>query len=354
MQESRVTIDDVAKASGVSKSAVSYALNGKPGVSERTRAKVLRVAEKMGWRPSSAAKALSNARTNNIGLILTRETELIGGEPWIMELIGGLGIELEQVNYSLLIRVAGSSEAELEITKDWIATEAVDGMLVLNVEIGDQRVRLHKQHPEMPVLFLAHPSLTSGLPTLWSDDVTAARLAVDYLHEQCHACIARVAGPEELGHTLIRDQAFIDEVMNMGMCYNCLHAGFTPESGADATRRLLSFPEPPTAIIYDNDAMAVAGLNVAKQEGIKVPEELSIMSWDDSFLCLSVTPSISAIGRNVVESGRMAAKLLIDVINGNTVESVPEPAYELRLRESTGGAPHRGDDDADASQRWAV
>lgn len=78
------------------------------------------------------------------------------------------------------------------------------------------------------------------------------------------------------------------------------------------------------------------------------------MSWDDSFLCLSVTPSISAIGRNVVESGRMAAKLLIDVINGNTVESVPEPAYELRLRESTGGAPHRGDDDADASQRWVV
>ena len=63
MQESRVTIDDVAKASGVSKSAVSYALNGKPGVSERTRAKVLRVAEEMGWRPSSAAKALSNART---------------------------------------------------------------------------------------------------------------------------------------------------------------------------------------------------------------------------------------------------------------------------------------------------
>ena len=285
---------------------------------------------------------------------MTRENELLGGEPWMMELIGGLGVELEKVNYSLLIRVAGYLEAELEITKDWIATEAVAGMLVLNVEIGDQRVRLHKQHPEMPVLFLAHPSLTSGLPTLWSDDVSAARLAVDFLHELCHACSARVDGPEEFFHTLIRDQAFIDEAMNMGMCYNCLHAGFTPESGADATRRLWSFPEPPTAIIYDNDAMAVAGLNVAKQEGIKVPEELSIMSWDDSFLCLSVTPSISAIGRNVVESGRMAAKLLIDDITGNTVESVPEPAYALRLRESTGGAPHRGAADADASQRWAV
>ena len=88
--KSKMTIADVAKAAGVSSSAVSYALNGKPGVSEKTRDKVLQVAEQMGWKPNSAAKALSDASTHSIGLILTYDTDVLSVESYTMELIAGL------------------------------------------------------------------------------------------------------------------------------------------------------------------------------------------------------------------------------------------------------------------------
>lgn len=341
MQERRVTIDDVAKASGVSKSAVSYALNGKPGVSDATRSKVLRVAQELGWKPNSAARALSNAATGNVGMILAGEINRFGSEPWMMELIAGLGIELERGRYSLLIRVAGDRDDEIAILREWIATGAVDGMLLLNVEIGDPRIRMYLQHPEMPVLCFGHPSLTEGLPTMWNDEASGADLAVRYLHGLGHTAIARVAGQERLGHTLIRDAAFVDRTADLGIRYSCLHTDFTAQAGADATMRLLSLPERPTAIVYDNDVMAVAGMNAARAHGLAVPDDLSVISWDDSFLCCAVDPQLTAIGRDVTEAGRRAAGLLLRVIAGEWNGSQQEPAYEMRVRGSTADAPRR-------------
>ena len=101
MGKAKVTISDVARAAGVSSSAVSYALNDKPGVSSETREKVLRVAETMGWKPNSAAKALSDASTRSIGLVLSMNPEVFAVESYAMALIAGLGTELEKRDYSL-------------------------------------------------------------------------------------------------------------------------------------------------------------------------------------------------------------------------------------------------------------
>lgn len=105
MGKAKVTISDVARAAGVSSSAVSYALNDKPGVSSETREKVLRVAETMGWKPNSAAKALSDANTRSIGLVLSMNPEVFAVESYAMALIAGLGAELEKRDYSLLLRI---------------------------------------------------------------------------------------------------------------------------------------------------------------------------------------------------------------------------------------------------------
>ena len=95
-QKNKVTIFDVAKASGVSSSAVSYALNDKPGVSDATRAKVLKIARELGWKPNGAAQALARSHTSRIGVVLAREAQLLSVEPYMMELLAGLGAELEQ------------------------------------------------------------------------------------------------------------------------------------------------------------------------------------------------------------------------------------------------------------------
>lgn len=337
--KAKVTITDVAHASGVSSSAVSYALNGKKGVSPITRDKVLKVAHELGWKPNSAAKALSNARSRNIGLIQTRDPRLFAVESYGMELLAGLGTELEKVDYSLVIRQADGLESELRILRDWIATGAVDGVILLNMELGDPRIDLMEQNTQMPVLVLGDPSLSGGLPTLWSDDATAAAIVVDYLRSLGHKSIVRVAGSEKMAHTFIRDRAFIEETTKHNIAYSCLHTDYSPDMGAEITERFLTYPGLSTAIVYDSDIMTIAGLGVAVRKHIAVPDELSIVSWDDSFMCSAVFPSLTAIHRDVVASGQKAARMILRAINGEAVPPEEEEPYSLIARDSTGPAP---------------
>jgi DNA-binding LacI/PurR family transcriptional regulator len=336
MLKSKVTISDVAKAAGVSSSAVSYALNDKPGVSAATRDKVLQVAGEMGWRPNSAAKALSDASTRSIGLVLTYDTAVLSVETYSMELIAGLTSELEEDGYSLLVRSSRNRESEMMVLREWIATGAVDGVLLMNIELGDPRVELFAAHPEMPVLLLCDSSLAGGLTALSDDEQSAAHLIVDYCHELGHQRIARVAGPEELGHTFIRDNAFMEEAAALDLQYSCFHTDYSPAEGQKCTERLLSLSRTPTAIIYDNDVMALAALKTAARLGIAVPDGLSIISWDDSFLCEVSVPSITALGHNIVERGRKSARMLLGLIKGTPVESITENTSELVFRDSSG------------------
>ena len=219
------------------------------------------------------------------------------------------------------------------------ATGNVDAMLLVNIELGDPCVTLLEEHTEMPVLAIADASVSGNLPTLSSADADAVRQAVQYLYDLGHRHIARVAGPEMLAHSYIRDSAFSDVATELGMRYRCLHTDYTPETGSEATKRLLSFPEHPTAIIYDNDVMALSGLGVATAEGITVPDDLSIMSWDDSFMCTAAYPNLTAMGRDVVGTGTKAAELLLKLIDGERVGNVMEEPYELRQRGTTGPVP---------------
>lgn len=343
MQTRKVTITDVAREAGVSRSAVSYALNDKPGVSRRTKEKVLAVAASMGWKPNRAAKALSDASTRSIGIILTYRAEALAVDSYSMELLAGLGMELEKNDYSLLLRILPDGSPTVGIHRDWIASGSVDGVIITNVEIGDPRVDLYCEHPEMPVLALAEPSITKGLPTMTSDDTAGARLIVDYLHELGHRNIARVAGPERIGHTFIRDRAFTDETAALGMQYACLHADYSPDQGAECTKRLLTLAHPPTAIVYDSDAMAVSGLHVAQSQGIVVPTQLSIVSWDDSYMCENVAPALTALWRDVTNLGAKAVPLLLRQINGEHVQNALESSYQLVTRDSTAPAPAAAD-----------
>ncbi|OZG57340.1 LacI family transcriptional regulator [Bifidobacterium tissieri] len=333
--KSRVTISDVAKAAGVSNSAVSYALNGKAGVSEQTRDKVLSVASRMGWRPNRAAKALSDASTRTVGLVLTYDTAVLSIESYTMELIAGLTAEFEKAGYSLLVRSSSSRRHELAVLREWVAAGAVDAVLLMNVELGDPRIELFREHPRMPVLLLCDESLSGGLPALSDNGRAATHLVVDYCHGLGHRRIARVAGSEQMGHTFIRDNAFREESAAFGMDYLCLHADYSPESGDRCTRRLLSLPQPPSAIVYDSDVMALAALKAAASMGVRVPDDLSIISWDDSFMCRMSSPGVTALNRDVVARGRKAAGMLIDLAEGRTVQPHAEVADDLIVRGSS-------------------
>jgi DNA-binding LacI/PurR family transcriptional regulator len=331
----RPTIADIASRAGVTKAAVSFALNGQPGVSEVTRARIVEIATQMGFQPSSAARALSDGRAGAFGLVIDRPPRTLGIEPFFMQLISGIQAELSKDHIALLFTTAEDQAAEIALYRQWWAQRRVDGVFLVDLQLRDRRVAVLRDL-RMPAVVLGSPRGAGTLPAIWQDDVAATKTVVEYLASLGHQRLARVGGPARYWHTRLRTDAFRAVTAQAGLQASSIDSDYTGEHGADATRELLASADPPTAIVYDNDVMAVAGLSVAKQARIDVPAELSIVAWDDSALCELVHPSITALTRDIAASGAQAARRLLQLAGGADVADYLEPPAALTERGSTG------------------
>jgi DNA-binding LacI/PurR family transcriptional regulator len=334
----RPTIADIAQAAGVSKGAVSYALNGKAGVSTQTRERVLEIAARMGWHPSSAARALSEGRSGAIGLVVDRPAWVLGIEPFFMQLISGMEAELSRMGTALLLQVTDDPQAEAETYRRWWGERRVDGVILIDLRERDPRIDLVRDL-ELPAVVLGHAENIPGVPSMWIEDGVAVHETVDYLVALGHRRIARVAGPEYFVHTRDRGEAFTEAARRLGLTdVQTLYTDYSGEGGARATRRLLSSVSRPTAVVFDNDVMAVAALSVAQEMGIGVPDTLSVVAMDDSALCQLVHPALTAVSRRVPDHGSRAVRALLDLIRGASVEDVRLETPVLVPRGSTAPA----------------
>lgn len=310
----RATIKDVAARAGVSPSAVTIALHGKPGVSAATRERILAAARELGWRPDLAASSLAGRRVHTVGLAIARPARLLGLEPFYMEFISGIESVLGRRSCSLLLRLVEADE-EVEVHREWWQGGRVNGSILVDLRVDDPRVPALGEMG-LPVVAVGHPSLAGPFTSVWTDDASAVEEAVRYLAALGHRRVARVSGPAELGHSAIRTRAFTEVAGGLGLSARTVVADFSADQGARACRRLLLEAERPTAIVFDNDIMAVAALGVAAEFGLSVPDDLSLLAWDDSQLCLLTRPTLSAMRHDVFSFGAQAAETLFAVIGG--------------------------------------
>lgn len=336
----RLTIAEIAERAGVSQSAVSLAMNGRAGISGATRRRVLEVAAELGWRPSSTARALTGARVGVVGLVLARRARLLGVEPFFMDLISGIQDELSRRDLSLLFKIVEDTEAEISTYRAWWAERRVDGVLVVDLHVDDARIPVLEQLG-LPALVIGGPGGHGALPAIWADDAAAMESLVAYLAGLGHRRLAWIAGIREYLHTVRRAQSFRALTRRLGVSGTSVQADYSDQEGAAAARHLLTRGEPPTAIIFDNDVMAVAGLGVAQELGREVPRELSIVAWDDSPLCRSVYPPLTALSRDTVRYGLRAASLLIEMLDGAEPREVEDTTPSITERASTGPPPER-------------
>ncbi|MGQ4489098.1 LacI family DNA-binding transcriptional regulator [Streptomyces sp. SAS_281] len=335
MPKHRPTIADIAARAGVSKVAVSYALNDRPGVSPATRSAIKAIAQEIGWRPNSAARALTRARADAVGLALCRPARLLGVEPFFMELISGIESELSPRGCALLLQVVTDPAQELEVYRRWWGEGRVDGVFLTDLRGADPRIE-GVAGLGLPAVAIGHPSAAGPLPAVWSDDAAAVRDTFAYLAALGHRSVARVAGMPELNHTALRDRAQREVCADLGLGEPVVvHTGYSGDDGAHATRRLISSPGRPTAIVYDNDIMAVAGLSVAQEMGLDVPGDLSLVAWDDSQLSRLVRPPLTALSRDIPAYGALAARTLLSLITDGGAEGAEDEAARLVPRGST-------------------
>jgi DNA-binding LacI/PurR family transcriptional regulator len=334
----RVTIKEVAARAGVSKGAVSLAFNHKPGLSEATRDRIFRAARELGWAPNLTARTLAGSRVDVVGLAVCRPARVLGLEPWYMEFVSGVESVLAEHSCSLLLRLVRNLDEELGVQESWWRGRQIGGSILVDFRADDPRVGL-VERLGLPVVAVGHPSLTGGLTSVWTDDATAVTEAVRYLAALGHRRIARVGGAAALGHTAIRTAAFDEAAGALALSGAWQVAtDFSGDAGARATRSLLTaaVPDRPTAIVYDNDIMAVAGLSVAAEMGLRVPEDVSLLAWDDSQLCRLTHPTLSAMSHDVHGFGAEVARTLFGVITGDgAAGSHPVPTPVLTPRGST-------------------
>ncbi|MEV6952950.1 LacI family DNA-binding transcriptional regulator [Streptomyces sp. NPDC051183] len=333
----RPTIKDIARRAGVSESAVSFALNDRPGVSQDTRARIRRVAEELGWQPNSAARALSGERSGAVGLVLARPAHTLGVESFFLQLVSGIQEVLAAERTALLFQVAPDLDAECAVYRRWWAERRVDGVLVVDPRTDDPRPALLEQLG-LPAVTVGQSDPPSALTSVWADDAGAMAQVLDHLYGLGHRRIAHVAGLPGLAHTARRIESLRTQAERRGLGPDRVRSVLTDYSdaeGAAATRRILAEPEPPTALVYDNDVMAVAGIAVAAELGIPVPGRLSIVAWDDSALCRVTHPRLTALVRDTAGFGRLAAEELLAALAGGPPRSRESERPRLEPREST-------------------
>lgn len=320
----RVTIGDLADRLGLSKASVSYALNDQPGVSDETRQRVLALAEELGWRPSSSARALSRARSDAIGIVLRRDPGLLGAEPYYMSLLAGVEAELAATGQSLLLRMVGASTGQdVAAYRRWSAERRVDGVMLFDITVGDPRPDLLGG---LGLDFVLHGNRESVAPdhVLLYNAADDAALLVDHFAALGHRRILHIRGPEDFEHELDRSSAVADRANGHGIRVVFESSDYSMTAGERLAARHAADPEL-TAVITSNDLLALGA-----QSGLAAAgrSDVALASWDDSLLCRLGSRPITALDRFPEEQGRRATRMLLDRLDGR-------PSATTRARSSS-------------------
>lgn len=316
---------------------MSFALNGRPGVGPGTRARIQAVADQLGFTPNTRARALSSRRAYAFGLVVARPARLLAADPFFPEFIAGVEGELGQRGIALVLQVTGESPAaEVAGYTRLHAEGRVDGVLLTDLRRNDLRFPL-LQRLRLPAVAVGMPNpAVDAVPMVAIDDRLGVAAAVTHLAELGHERIGHVAGPGNYVHSLSRLAAWRAALTANGLPVGPVATGdFTGNGGATATRRMLTGSRRPTAILYANDIMAVAGMAAAREAGLDVPGELSIVGYDDAPLSAHLHPALTTLNSNAEGWGRAAASVLLQLAEGGTPKGLTLGPPELVVRAST-------------------
>ena len=268
----------------------------------------------------------------SIGMAFLRSP--VGVDPFYSEVIAGMEDVLHPRGMRVLMQTVPTVPDELTAYRRWAASGTVAGVVVSDLTIDDPRGAVLAELG-LPHVTLGEPVDAAGGAVVRVDNYTTTVHAVEELVRLGHRAIGRVSGPERLVHTQARAVAFADAIATAGGTSSTAIGDYSGPSGAAAILQLLDRPQPPTAVIVDNDVMAVAGLEAVKARGMSVPDDLSIVAWDDSTLCRLATPPLSAMSHDVRDLGGLAATTLLAVIDGGEPQDVTAPLSVFIQRGST-------------------
>jgi DNA-binding LacI/PurR family transcriptional regulator len=332
----RPTIADVARRAGVSPALVSFAINDRPGVAGPTRLRILEVAKELGWHPSASARALTEARTRTIGLVLARGAEQLEFDSFFVRFLSGVERTLAPEDYALLLQLVPTSDAAsaLAAYERLAAGGRVDGFLLTDSQVDDPRLPL-LEAAELPAVIAGRPVGDTSFDWLETEHDRGVTAAVQHLIELGHRRIGFLGGSVAYEHIQRRLARWREALSAAGLAPGRVtFAG--SDLGAGATAALDGTP---TAVVCASDTLAMAVLAVAKDRGLRVPEQLSVTGFDDSLLAELSSPALTSVRVDYAEFGAAATAALLATIGGSEPPTFTPSLPTLVVRASTAASP---------------
>lgn len=332
MIKSYPRIRDVAQAAGVSTATVSRALSCPELVSAETRALVLKAVEATGYRINHAARNLRRRRTGGIVVLVPNLAN-----PFFSRILSGITSVMAPAGYNVLI----ADTKQGEHIRDYLHHNRADGLIVLDAKLPEDVLMAGASaRYEPPIVFACEWVENDNRPRVVIDNMHGAALAVDHLVELGHHRIGHLMGPPDNILTVTRAEGFRQAMKRYGLTIRpdwMLKGDFSLASGAEAAHRWLALEDRPSAIFCSSDAMACGFIGELHKRGIRVPEEVSVVGFDDIDIAAHFVPALTTIAQPRDLIGQTAAKTLFAVMQGQGGEQLQKQVLEVELirRQST-------------------
>ncbi|MCZ8517938.1 MULTISPECIES: LacI family DNA-binding transcriptional regulator [Paenibacillus] len=331
----KATIYDVAKEAGVSIATVSNAINGKGKVSKKRREHIFKIMEELDYQPSLIASALMGKKTYSVGLLIPDISN-----PFFAEIARAIEDQAHTDDYSVIMCSTDNQDERVERYIALLEQKRVDG-IVIGTGVDNTDILARLQTKNMPIVLIARETSALVVDTVLVDDFIGGMMAARHLTELGHRRLAILSENLRVSSSRERIRGFKQGLLEMQIPFddhNVVICEHRVEEGRRGAAELLGRPDPPTAIFCCNDLLAIGAMQGAKQLGVKVPDQLSIVGFDDTILAQVTDPPLTTVAQPIATMGKQAFKLLID--NVQHAESTKRRIVlrpELRLRQSTAG-----------------
>ncbi|MEX1030237.1 MAG: LacI family DNA-binding transcriptional regulator [Paenibacillaceae bacterium] len=312
-----VTIKDVAREAGVAACTISFAMNGSAHVADATKKRIFEAIEKLNYRPNQSARGLVKKKTNNIGLAISEVAEGLENS-LLLEVIKGMGKAASEKNYDLLISFQKKKDDESHIL-DVYRKQSADGLILMGTKVGERPYKELLKH-RFPFVLLGRPYKPGACSSVNADNSKAAYDGARYLIDKGHRRIGFIT-PCSLDYDAAQDrlEGYRQAMSDFGLDVQEDWIGigsFDPSSGEKEAEAFLLREDRCTAILAGRDTIAANVIKRSQQLGFKVPSDVMVLSFDDSTLTQTATPSISALRMPMMQMGFESASLLIRMIEG--------------------------------------